>query len=137
MKITPFKIEKLEPNQIFVFGSNECGIHGGGAARLAYDRFGAELGIGWGMSGQSFALPTKDWNIGTLEISDIEFYVNRFEHFVKLHTDLEFIITRVGCGLAGYDAEDIAPLFKNFIDIDNVYLPEQFIEIINNLKLEK
>lgn len=137
MRVTPFEIEDLEANEIFVFGSNEAGIHGAGAARLAYERFGARLGQGFGLIGQSFALPTKDWSVGILELNVIEFYVNRFEEHVKINQHLNFMITRIGCGLAGYDAEDIAPLFKNFIELENVYLPEDFIEIINNLKTEK
>jgi hypothetical protein len=137
MRVTPFEIEDLEPNEVFVFGSNESGIHGAGAARLAYDRFGARIGQGFGLIGQSFALPTKDWSVMTLELDVIEFYVNRFEEYVRINSHLNFMITRIGCGLAGYDAEDIAPLFKNFIELENVYLPEDFIEIINNLKLEK
>jgi hypothetical protein len=137
MKVTPFEIEKLEPNQIFVFGSNEAGLHGGGAANLAYHQFGAAMYQGFGFSGNSFAIPTKDSLINTLELDVIEFYINRFEDFVIKHPSLDYMITRIGCGLAGYDAEDIAPLFKNFIELENVYLPEEFIEIINNLKLEK
>jgi hypothetical protein len=137
MKITPYEVEYLEPNEIFVFGSNEAGIHGAGAARLAYERFGARLGQGFGLIGQSFALPTKDWSVGTLELDVIEFYINRFEECVRINQHFKFMITRIGCGLAGYDAEDIAPLFKNFIELENVYLPEDFIEIINNLKLEE
>jgi hypothetical protein len=137
MRVTPFEIKDLEANEVFVFGSNESGIHGAGAARLAYDRFGARIGQGFGLIGQSFALPTKDWSVMTLELDIIEFYINRFEEYVRTNSHLNFMITRIGCGLAGYDAEDIAPLFKNFIELENVYLPEDFIEIINNLKLEK
>ena len=137
MRITPFEVEDLQPNEIFVFGSNEAGIHGAGAARLAYERFGARLGQGFGLIGQSFALPTKDWSVGMLELDVIEFYVNRFEECVRINQHFKFMITRIGCGLAGYHAEDIAPLFKNFIELENVYLPEEFIEIINNLNLEK
>jgi hypothetical protein len=137
MRVTPFEIEDLEANEVFVFGSNEAGIHGAGAARLAYERFGARLGQGFGLIGQSFALPTKDWSVLKLELDVIEFYVNRFEEYVITNSHLNFMITRIGCGLAGYNAEDIAPLFKNFIELENVYLPEDFIEIINNLKTEK
>ncbi len=137
MRVTPFEIEELEANEVFVFGSNEAGIHGAGAARIAYEIFGARLGQGFGLIGRSFALPTKDWSVGMLELDVIEFYVNRFEECVRINQHLKFMITRIGCGLAGYDAEDIAPLFKNFIELENVYLPEDFIEIINNLKTEK
>lgn len=82
-RITPKKIEDLEKNQVFVFGSNESGIHGAGAANLAYKKFGATLGQGFGMSARTFAIPTKDWNIGVLPISAIRFYVDRFIAFVK------------------------------------------------------
>jgi hypothetical protein len=137
MKITPYEIEELEADHIFVFGSNEAGIHGAGAANLAYHRFSAAMYQGFGLSGQSFAIPTKDSTINTLDLETIQFYINRFEDFVRKHPSLQYMITRIGCGLAGYTAEDIAPMFKNFMDLENIYLPEDFIEIINNLKLEK
>ena len=137
MKITPYEIEELETNQIFVFGSNESGLHGGGAANLAYHNFGATMYQGLGLSGNSFAIPTKDWLVDTLDLKTIQFYVNRFEQFVRTHPSLEYMITRIGCGIAGYTAEEIAPMFKNFVDLENIYLPEDFIKIINNLNLEK
>ncbi len=131
MRITPDNIESLKENEIFVFGSNELGLHGGGAALTAVTKFEAIKWKGWGKQGQSFALPTKDWSVRTLELGDIQFYVNRFEAFVKLYPELTFLVTEVGCGLAGYTPSDIGPLFKNFVSLDNVYLPERFLDVIN------
>lgn len=112
--------------EIFVFGSNLAGVHGAGAAWVAKSSFGAKLGLGVGPSGQSYAIPTKDQKINTLPIEIIELYVNQFLDFVQLHHDydermrhfvsghepLQFFITSIGCGLAGYKPLQIAPMFK-------------------------
>lgn len=126
MKHTPDKIEKLEPNEVFVFGSNESGIHGAGAAKLARDKFGAQMGVGFGMQGHSFAIPTKDWEIKTLPLEVIRFYVNRFIAYAKGEPYRKFLVTKIGCGLAGYSAAEIKPLFKECIHLSNVILPEEF-----------
>ena len=127
MKYTPDNTTELKPNQIFVFGSNESGIHGAGAALLAQKKFGAKYGVGFGLQGQSFAIPSKDWGIETLPIDIIRFYVERFLSFTEAHPDLEFLVTKIGCGLAGYDIRDIAPLFfQNGEPPNNVILPEDF-----------
>jgi hypothetical protein len=127
MKYTPDNITKLEPNQIFVFGSNESGINSASAALLAQKKFGAKHGVGFGLQGQSFAIPSKDWDINTLPIDIIRFYVGRFLSFAEAYPYLEFLVTKIGTGLAGYDVRDIAPLFfRNGEPPNNVILPEDF-----------
>lgn len=133
MKITPEEILTLAKDEVFVFGSNEAGIHGAGAARLAATEFGATLGQGFGFSGQSFALPTKDWEITQLPLPVIKFYIDRFVAFAKrpLSRGWNFLVTKIGCGLAGYTIEQIAPLFKEAKELDNVYLPQEFLDFLN------
>ena len=97
---------------IFVFGSNISGIHGKGAALEARRIFGAKIGIGYGLTGQSFAVPTKDKRIITLPLNEIKKYIDKFITFTHEHSELSFWVTRIGCGLAGYSNKDIAPLFK-------------------------
>lgn len=97
---------------IFVFGSNEAGRHGAGAARHAVDNLGAIYGMGFGPAGNTFAIPTKDWRVETLPIATIEHYVNRFIVYARFNKDQLFQVTRIGCGLAGLTDEVIAPLFK-------------------------
>jgi len=115
MKRKYFKgeIEELRNNQVFVFGSNLAGRHGRGAAKIAKENFGAVYGVGKGMTGDCYALPTKDSKVVTLSLSSIEVYVSEFIRFAKRHLDFEFLVTEVGCGLAGYSPEVIAPLFKD------------------------
>lgn len=97
----------------FVFGSNEAGIHGAGAAKTAYDKHGARWGFSYGHMGDSFAIPTKDENIETMPIERIQQYIEGFLAYAKGHRKLTFIVTRIGCGLAGLKDEDIAPMFLN------------------------
>ena len=97
---------------IFVFGSNESGIHGAGAARTAFNDFGAEMGKGFGKAGKSFAIPTKDWKIGPLPLDVIEHYVNRFIVFARMSPNAKFKITAIGTGLAGILPSEMARLFK-------------------------
>lgn len=104
---------------IFVFGSNEAGVHGAGAAKTAYDKEGAIWGKGFGHYGNSFAIPTKDIHIKTLGLRVIKLYVDRFLRYAETHPQLEFKVTQIGCGLAGIKAEDIAPMFIG--GQDNVY----------------
>lgn len=124
-RITPEEIIELKDDEIFVFGSNEAGIHGAGAARYAM-HFGAYIGGGFGMHGSSFAIPTKDWRIQTLPVEDIGFYVKRFIAFAKNVPNLTFLVTPIGCGLAGYKPEQIAPLFEGAIQVQNIHLPASF-----------
>jgi hypothetical protein len=99
-------------DQIFVFGSNLAGRHGLGAAKTAKESFGAKYGQGEGLQGRSYAIPTKDAKLKTLPIDEIEKYVDTFLELARTRTDLSFFVTRIGCGLAGYHDEDIAPLFE-------------------------
>ena len=96
---------------IFVFGSNEAGIHGAGAAAFAYAKRGARYGFGYGHSGDSFAIPTKNEDIRTLPLDIINAYVCGFLAYASGKRKLKFMVTRIGCGLAGYTDADIAPMF--------------------------
>lgn len=109
---------------IFVFGSNLAGRHGAGAAKYAIQRHGAVYGQGWGLQGNSFAIPTKDANIKTLPLTYISIYVNKFKEFARENPNLIFQLTPIGCGLAGYKHEDIGPMFKDCPS--NVVIPKEF-----------
>lgn len=122
-QFTPDFITELKENEIFVFGSNLQGMHGGGAARLAYEKFGAIWGQGVGLQGQSYGIPTMHGGV-----EDIKPYVDEFIGFAKSHPELTFLVTRIGCGIAGFRDEEIAPLFKECIEIDNVILPRSFVQ---------
>ena len=126
-KFTPDKIDRLNPNEIFVFGSNLIGQHMGGAARIARELFGAIEGQGVGLQGQSYAIPTMQGGVETIKP-----YVNEFIKFAKNHPELTFYVTRIGCGIAGFKDEQIAPLFYDAYDLENVILPEKFWYIINH-----
>lgn len=114
------------PIKIFVFGSNEAGIHGAGAARYAEVYKGAIRGIGYGHYGESFAIPTKDKRIQTLPLAAIETYVDYFIQYAKLHSEMLFQVTCIGCGLAGYEHGDIAPMFlkaPSNCEFDELWMP--------------
>lgn len=98
-------------NRIFVFGSNLAGRHGKGAALTAIRNYGAVYGQGYGIQGNSFAIPTKDAELRTLPLNKIIRYVEQFLRFAELNPNMTFEVTRIGCGLAGYEDEDIAPMF--------------------------
>ena len=129
MIYTPENITELADNEVFVFGSNESGMHGAGAAKVALS-FGAVMYQGFGPQGSTFAIPTKDWNITTLPINVIEHYVNRFIVHAKVTPEFYFLVTKIGCGLAGYRVGDIAPLFREAIKLENIILPEEFINYL-------
>jgi len=129
VKITSENVQKLSDNEIFVFGSNLSGNHFGGAALYAKNNFGAVTGVGEGLTGQCYALPTKDKNIETLSLNDIHKSIEVLLQIVR-NSNKFFIITAVGCGLAGYSANDIAPMFEPFIHLSNCSLPQSFIDII-------
>jgi hypothetical protein len=132
--ITPEKITDLNSDEIFVFGSNESGIHGAGAALQAVNNFGAVHGVGFGHKGQSYAIPTKDFYVNTLDLSYIKVYVSLFIKEVEADTlGYQYLVTEVGCGLAGYNPEDIAPFFKNVMGNPNVSLPQSFQDILITL----
>lgn len=128
MAYTPDNIKNLEPNQIFVFGSNYAGRHGRGAALTALRKFGARAGQGTGLMGQSYGIATKDKNLNVLPVSKIGIQINKFLKFAMEHEEFEFLVTEVGCGLAGYKPRDIAPFFAGAPD--NVVLPKSFADII-------
>jgi hypothetical protein len=131
MKYTPENITKLESNQVFVAATNLSGIHGAGSAKLAYQKFGLKWGFTSGLCGQVYAIPTKDRKIQfLLPISEIEKSVNKFLVCVQNNPNLEFLITRIGMGLANGKIEDIAPLFKDFINLPNVSIPKDFYDFI-------
>ena len=124
-RITPRWIDSLKENEIFVFGSNLAGMHGGGAARIARLHFGAVMGKGVGLQGQSYAIPTMQGGVETIRP-----YVEEFLDFAKHHPEMQFLVTPIGCGIAGFEAEDIAPLFEEAKQIKNISLPESFWEVI-------
>ena len=121
---TPNFITSLKSDEIFVFGSNLAGAHGGGAARIAVESFGAIWGQGVGLQGQSYAIPTMQGGIETIKP-----YVDEFIEFAKQHKELFFYVTRIGCGIAGFSDDEIAPLFKDAKGLENVALPESFVKI--------
>jgi hypothetical protein len=129
-RITPKFVTTLRLGEIFVFGSNLAGIHGAGAALYAA-KFGSRQGEGFGRVGFTFAIPTKDREIKRLKLLDIQPFVASFIQYARLRPDLTFLVTQIGCGLAGYTPEQIAPLFKGAIILPNICLPEEFWEVLN------
>jgi hypothetical protein len=126
MRITPDDIKKLEQGQIFVFGSNLSGRHGKGAAKTALG-WGAKWGRVSGLQGRTYGIPTKDASIRrTLTVIEIKPFVDEFIEFAKNNTNMTFLVTEIGCGLAGHKQKDIAPLFINAVNVENIYLPEKF-----------
>ncbi len=124
-RVTPSWIDDLQENQVFVFGSNLAGMHGGGAARIARLRFGAVMGNGVGMQGRSYAIPTMQGGTETIRP-----YVNDFIAYAKEHPELTFLVTPIGCGIAGFEPEDIAPLFEEASNVENIWLPKSFWEVL-------
>ena len=120
---TPDYITDLKPDEVFVFGSNLAGMHGGGAARVAFRQFGAVMECGVGLRGQSYAIPTMQGGVETIKP-----YVDGFIAFAKSHPELFFYVTRIGCGIAGFKDKEIAPLFSAAMDVENVCLPESFVK---------
>lgn len=147
-RVTPPYISSLLPNEIFVFGSNFEGRHGKGAAKQALV-FGAKYGSGVGMYGNTYAIPTRYFTSGkvhssigtsffdgdssliTIPLYDISLYVNEFIEFCKVNTSLKFLVTEIGCNNAGYIPKDIAPMFERSKDLENVYLPESFWDVLS------
>jgi hypothetical protein len=130
IKVTDENTNTLKENEVFIFGSNLAGVHGAGAALHAKNNFGAVQGVGEGLTGQCYALPTKNKNIEILPLTEINKAVQTLREFISNNGDKFFIITAVGCGLAGYKPKDIAPMFESFIGFDNISLPQSFIDII-------
>ena len=117
-RTTPEFITHLAPNEIFVFGSNLRGMHGGGAAYVALRKFGAVMGQGVGLQGQSYAIPTMQGGVETIRP-----YVDEFIQFARENPNLTFLVTRIGCGIAGFTDEEIAPLFAEAHNVGNIVLP--------------
>ncbi len=128
-RYTPERIASLGPDEVFVFGSNLAGAHGGGAARAALEHFGAVWGQGVGLQGQSYAIPTMQGGVETIKP-----YVDEFVEFAIEHKELTFLVTRVGCGIAGFRDEEIAPLFVKAIDVPNIVLPRSFVSCIDKCR---
>lgn len=122
---TPERIAELGEDEVFVFGSNLEGMHGGGAARTAYQRFGAVWGEGVGHHGQSYAIPTMHGGV-----EQIRPYVDEFVEYARANRHLRFLVTRIGCGIAGFRDEQIAPLFSEALNCSNIILPREFVEAI-------
>ena len=129
-RISSGRITHLAPNEIFVFGSNLQGAHGGGAARMAYECFGAVWGQGVGLFGHTYAIPTMQGGVETIKP-----YVDNFLQFAMVHSELDFLVTEIGCGIAGFSPRQIAPLFFKAIenDLKNVYLPESFYAVYEQI----
>lgn len=124
-RVSPQWITTLADDEVFVFGSNLEGLHGGGAALLAYERFGAIWGQGTGLQGKSYGIPTMHGGVDVVAP-----YVDDFIAFAREHRELKFLVTEIGCGIAGFTVEEMAPLFKDAIDEENIYLPQRFIKIL-------
>ena len=128
-RVTPDRIVSLESNEIFVFGSNASGFHAGGAAAKAMHDFGAIWGQGEGLQGQSYAIPTMEG------LESMKAAVERFTQFATQHPELRFLVTRVGCGIAGHTVREVAPLFSGCVSLDNVSLPADFWDVLG-LKMD-
>ena len=122
---TPECINSLSENEVFVFGSNLRGWHQGGAAKHAHRYFGAIWDQGVGLQGQSYAIPTMQGGVETIKP-----YVDDFIAFACEHPELRFLVTRIGCGIAGFKDEEIAPLFRKALCLDNIILPYEFVKVI-------
>ena len=124
-RIAPNVIQFLASNEVFVFGSNPEGIHNGGSAYVALQKFGAQMGIGEGIQGQSYAIPTTGCSF-----NEVKKAIDRFTEYAALHPQKKFILTAIGCGNAGYTPDKIAPLFKQAYEFGNVYVPITFYSYV-------
>lgn len=128
-KFTPDFIESLEQNEVFVFGSNLNGVHSGGASLMALRNFGAEWGQAEGMQGQSYAIPTDIRGEAVGNISDfLKKHIDKFLDYAKVHQEKTFLVTKIGCGTAGFYEDFMAPFFRDALDMDNVRLPKEFVK---------
>jgi len=126
-RISPDRIDTLAPDEVFVFGSNIHGRHSGGAANAALRKFGAVMGQGVGLQGQSYAIPTVPCSI-----TEIQEYVDQFVDFAERHPEKKFLVTRIGCGNGGFSDMDMAPLFRKALSVENIYLPLSFVNVLNS-----
>ncbi len=123
-RVASDRINALSENEIFVFGSNIQGSHGGGAAWYAHKNFGAQWGVGEGLTGRTYALPTMEGK------ASMKSAVERFTECAHQHPELTFLVTAVGCGIAGYTPAEVAPLFADAAKLENVYLPQVFVDVL-------
>lgn len=124
-QFTPNYITHLDDNEVFVFGSNLQGHHAGGAAKIAREKFGAVIGKGVGLYGNSYAIPTMQGGVDTIKP-----YVDDFIKYAKEHRDHHFYVTKIGCGIAGFSEEQIAPLFMSALLVENISLPQSFFQYL-------
>ena len=124
-RITSSRITELRPGEIFVFGSNLAGHHGGGAALLAWRKWGAVWGQGVGLQGQTYGIPTMHGGPEAIRPS-----VDEFVDFARRHPELTFLVTEVGCGIAGFTPAQIAPLFAGAVGVENIHLPQRFWDVL-------
>ena len=124
-RVTSNHIERLQPNEIFVFGSNLSGHHGGGAALLAMNKWGAIWGQGVGLQGQTYGIPTMQGGVETIRP-----YVDEFIQFANKHPEMTFLVTEIGCGIAGFTPQEIAPLFAKATTTENIHLPQRFLDLL-------
>jgi len=128
-RTTPGNIQELQPNQILVFGSNGFGWHSAGAARLATEKFGASPGQSFGLQGRSFGIVSMEG------IHHLRVDIKKFIRFAEEHPELTFLVTEIGCGIAGYSPEEIAPLFKRAVHVENIHLPDSFWRVLGTTAL--
>lgn len=130
MEFTPEYITELQPNEIFVFGSNENGNHMGGAARIAYEKFGAKWGVASGRTGQTYAIPTLDRDMEKIEPEMLEIHLEDFIDYVRKYPTLTFYLTKIGCGIAGWSVEEVKRIFWKVIGTKqlpkNLTIPKEF-----------
>ena len=127
-RVTSNHIERLQPNEIFVFGSNLSGHHGGGAALLAMNKWGAIWGQGVGLQGQTYGIPTMQGGVETIRP-----YVDEFIQFANKHPEMTFLVTEIGCGIAGFTPQEIAPLFAKATTTENIHLPQRFLDLLERI----
>ncbi|MBU9018207.1 hypothetical protein KTG24_10350 [Bacteroides fragilis] len=127
-RVTSNHIERLQPNEIFVFGSNLSGHHGGGAALLAMNKWGAIWGQGVGLQGQTYGIPTMQGGVETIRP-----YVDEFIQFANKHPEMTFLVTEIGCGIAGFPPQEIAPLFAKATTTENIHLPQWFWDLLGKI----
>ncbi len=122
-RLTPEWITELKEDEVFVFGSNLAGMHGGGAARMAHQKFGAQWGVGVGATGQCYAIPTMHGGV-----EEIKPYVDDFFRYAEAHPEKRFLLTRIGCGIAEFRDDEMAPLFARCLALTNVSYPREWEE---------
>lgn len=137
MEFTPEFISELEPNEVFIFGSNENGNHYGGAARVAFDQFGAKWGTAVGRSGQTYAIPTLDRDMEKVEPEMLEIHLEDLAEYVRENPDLKFYLTKIGCGIAGWSVEEVKKIFWRafgYSQPKNLLIPKEFTLTIEDFK---